>query len=86
MMVSKTFSIDQKYIAFFDLCSPSNTPKYFTQWIGISFLPSIFNLKLRRNFRFLGMSSTSSVFLILRLNLFSFSQFERLVKSFVHPL
>ena len=63
------------------MCSSSNTPKYFTEGIWVSLLPSILNLKLWSNFSFFGMNSTSSVFLILRLDLFAFSQFERLDKS-----
>ena len=64
------------------MCSSSNTPKYFNEWIEIILLPSILNLKLRSNFSFFDLKSTSSVFLILRLNLFAFSQFEKLDKSF----
>ena len=50
--------------------SSSNTPKYFTEWTGISLLASVMNLKLRSNFSFFGLNSTSLVFLILRFNLF----------------
>ena len=52
------------------------------EWIGISLFPSLLNFKLWSiTLVFFGLNSTSSVFLTLRLNLFVFSQFERLNKS-----
>ena len=53
-------------------CSLSKSSKYFTEWIGISLLPSILILKLWSKFAFFDLNSTSSVFLILRLNLLAF--------------
>ena len=52
--------------------SLSKSSKYFTEWIGISLLPPILILKLWSKFAFFDLNSTSSVFLILRLNLLAF--------------
>ena len=62
-------------------CSSIKTPRYLTEWVGTSLLPSNLNLKLWSIFSFLGLKITSSVFFWLRLSLFALKQFERFDKS-----
>ena len=54
------------------------TPRYLTESVGTSLLPSNLNLKLWSVFSFLGLKITSSVFFILRFSLFALNQFDNL--------
>ena len=62
-------------------CSSIKTPRYLTESVGSSLLPSNLNLKLWSIFSFLGLKITSSVFFTLRLSLFAFNQLEWFDKS-----
>ena len=62
-------------------CSSIKTPRYLTEWVCKSLLPSNLNLKRWSILVFLGLKIISSVFFTLRLNLFALNQFERFDRS-----
>ena len=67
-------------------CSSKSTPRYSTDWVGISRFPSSLNLNEEPSFRLFGQNIMSSLFSTFRHNLFALSASERFERTLFNCL
>ena len=67
-------------------CSCKSTPRYLTDWVGISRFPWSLNLNEEPGFRLFGKNIISSLFCTFRHNLFALSPYERFERTLFNCL
>ena len=67
-------------------CSSIKTPRYLTEWVRASLLPSNLNLKLWSCFKFSWSKDNNSVFFTLRLSLLALNQFKTFYKYIIEDI